>query len=168
MFPYHVFYSLLAVSCLYALLRGGAPERWGAIIYAVSALLTTAAVSPWHSRYLSIELGVLVVDLAMLAVLVLLALRAERFWPLWVSAFQIIGTAAHAIKAWDPALLRLGYAFAMSLWSYPMLLLLVAGTWCHRRRLKREGADPSWSSSCGRSAARPARAPTASSANSAA
>jgi hypothetical protein len=168
MFPYWVFYSLLAASCLYALLRGGPPERIGAGIFAISALLSTAAVSAHPIRYISIEVGVLAVDLAMLAALLALALRAERFWPLWVSALHIIGTAGHAVKAFDPEVLRLGYAFAMAFWSYPMLLLLVAGTWCHRKRLKRNGADISWSSSFARSETRPRGRPTASSTSSAA
>ena len=168
MFPDWVFYTILTSCCLYALLRGGPPERVGAIIFALSALLTTAAWSTHRTRYVSIEVGVLVVDLAMLAALVVLALRAERFWPIWVAAFQIIGTAGHAVKAWDPAVLRLGYGFALALWSYPMLLLLVAGTWCHRRRLKRLGADISWSSSFARSGAKRRAGRTASSTSSAA
>lgn len=47
--------------------------------------------------------------------------------------------------------MRWGYAFALAVWSYPMLFLLVLGTWNHQRRLTRSGVDKSWSSFSGRS-----------------
>jgi hypothetical protein len=147
------FYTLLLLSCLYAAVRGGAPERIGAAIYIVSAVLTTFALSAIPNRFYSLEVGALMVDTAMLVALAALALRADRFWPLWVTALQAIGTAAHAVKLADPTIHFVGYAFAMAFWSYPMLLVLVLGTWCHRRRLAREGADRPWSSSSSRSAA---------------
>jgi hypothetical protein len=65
------------------------------------------------------------------------------------------------VKLVDPTLVPSGYAMAMALWSYPMLLLLVLGTFNHRRRLARNGADPSWSNSSGRSATRRPPGPTA-------
>ena len=40
-------------------------------------------------------------------------------------------------------------------WSYPMLLLIVLGTFRHQQRLARFGADRSWSSSWGRSGRQP-------------
>jgi len=160
MLPVPVFYGLLALACLYALARGGAPERIGAAIFLVGAILSTAAISSGSARFISVELGVVVVDLVMLAALLALALRAERFWPLWVTALHIIGTAGHAVKAVDPAVMRLGYAFAMAFWSYPMLLILAGATWCHRRRLARFGTDRSWSASFARSAPAPRPGPT--------
>lgn len=159
MLPLPVFWALVVSTCLYALWRGGAPERIGAAIFIIGGLLSAAAISARPVRFLSIESGVLAVDLAMLAAFVVLALRAERFWPIWMTALHIVSTAGHAVKAVDPAMIRLGYAFAMAFWAYPMLLLLVAATWCHRRRLKRNGADISWSSSLNRSGPPPKPAP---------
>jgi cytochrome c-type biogenesis protein CcmH/NrfF len=63
----------------------------------------------------------------------------------------LIGTAGHTVKLVDPVVIPRAYAFVLALWSYPMLLLLVAGTWNHQRRLARFGVDKSWSSSSGRS-----------------
>ncbi|HEX8365614.1 MAG TPA: hypothetical protein VF603_10070 [Allosphingosinicella sp.] len=160
MLPVWVFYVLLAFAGLYALVAGGAPERIGALIFIVATLLSTASISAGRARFVSVEIGVVAVDLVMLAALLVLALRAERFWPIWVTALHIIGTAAHAVKAVDPAVMRLGYAFAMSFWSYPMVLILAGATWCHRRRLARYGTDRSWSASSARSAPRPRPGPT--------
>jgi hypothetical protein len=130
--------------------------------------LTQLAVAGATSRFSSVELGILAVDVVMLLGLLGLALRAERFWPIWAVAFHLISTAGHAVKVVDPAVLRWGYAFALAMWSYPMLALLAIGTWNHQRRVKRTGVDVSWSSSFDRSAATPAPLPTGSSRNSAA
>jgi hypothetical protein len=144
-FSVELFYLVLLLSCGYAGLKGGAPERWAAAIFALAAILSSIAVATPNTRYTSVEAGVLAVDVAMLAALLVLATRAERFWPLWVTALHLIGTAGHAIKLADPTVVRFGYSLALALWSYPMLLLLVLGTWRHRKRLALHGADKSWS-----------------------
>lgn len=154
MLPVELFYIILAVCCLYAAIQGGAPERIGSIIFVCAATLTTAALSAPAARWGAVEIGALVVDVAMLLALFALALHAERLWPLWVTALQLIGAAAHAVKLVSPEVIREAYAFAMAFWGYPMLLVLVVGTWNHQRRLARFGVDKSWSSSSGRSVPR--------------
>ena len=62
-----------------------------------------------------------------LAAFLILALRAERYWPLWVAALQVIGTAGYFVKLADPDVIRRAYAFALAFWSYPMLLLIALG-----------------------------------------
>jgi hypothetical protein len=88
-----------------------------------------------------------IVDLGTLAAFLVLALRAERFWPLWISALQLLGTSGHLVKLMDPGVVPRAYAFAAIFWSYPMLLLLALGTYRHQRRLKRFGTDRSWARS---------------------
>jgi hypothetical protein len=144
-------YDGLVLACwLYAMLRGGAPERIGASILFFGSALTYAAVSAPAARFASIEAGIFAVDVAALLGFLVVALCAERFWPLWITALQIIGTAGHAVKLVDPQVLRWSYAFALAFWSYPMLILLTAATWAHQRRLARVGVDKSWSSFSGR------------------
>ena len=140
-----VFAVLLLLSCSYALWRGGTPERIGAIVYLLAAFGTLAVVSGPAGRYSTVERGIVVIDLLMFAVLFILALRAERFWPIWATGLHMITTAAHAIKLTEPELMRWAYAFVLAIWSYPLLLIIVIGTWNHQRRLKRNGLDPSWS-----------------------
>lgn len=139
------FYVLLLVCCGYALLRGGAPERIGAAIYAVGTGLTVVALQEAAIRYGSVEVGALIVDMAALIAFLVLALRARRFWPLWIAALQAVGTAGHLAKLADPELMRWAYAFLLGIWSYPMLLLLAIGTYNHQQRLRRFGSDPAWS-----------------------
>ena len=159
MLPVELFYIILAVCCLYAAIWGGAPERIGSVIFVSAAILTTAALSAPAARWGAVEIRAFAVDIAMLFALFALAIFAERLWPLWVTALQLIGAAGHAVKLVDAEVIREAYAFAMAFWSYPMLSLLVFGTWNHQRRLARFGVDKSWSSSSGRSGMRPPTGP---------
>lgn len=161
MLPVQIFLAILALCLGYAALRGGAPERLCAAIFAMAYILSIIAQSGPAVRFQGVEVGVLAVDVAVLLALLALAIRADRLWTLWVAALQIIGTAGHAVKLADPEVLRSGYAIALALWAYPQLLLLLLGTWNHRRRLARSGADPSWSNFSGRSATRRPPGPTA-------
>jgi hypothetical protein len=160
MFDGKLYYVLTVLCWMYALVRGGLPEKIGASILTVGSVLSVAAISGWPVRYGSLELGVFLVDLATLAGFLVLALRAERYWPLWLTALQIIGIAAHAVKLLDPGVIGRAYAFAMQFWGYPMWLMIALGTYRHQQRLVRNGVDPSWSTFSARSARVPPRGPT--------
>lgn len=141
-----VYYLLLVACWAYAVIRGGQPERLGASFLAIFSVLTAAAI-PDATRFRFLEIGALVVDLLCLAAFVMLALRADRFWPLWVAALQLLGVASHGVKFSEPDLIPTTYSFMLSIWSYPMILLMIIGTWRHQRRLARYGVDRSWSTS---------------------
>ncbi|MET1111672.1 MAG: hypothetical protein ABWX67_09125 [Allosphingosinicella sp.] len=159
MLPVPVYYALFAACGLYVLLRGGAPEKVGTVILAVGSILSVAAVSSPSGRFGAVEVGVLSVDIVTLLAFLVLALRAERYWPLCVTALQAIGTSGHAAKLLDPGVIRSAYAIVLSLWGYLMLLLIAIGTWNHQRRLAKFGVDKSWSSSSGHSARLPPTGP---------
>jgi hypothetical protein len=160
MFSVPFYYALLVLCWAYALLRGAAPERVGATILLAGSLLTLATVSSRARSYSSVEIGVLLVDAATFVAFLILALRAERFWPIWVTALQFLGMSGHVVKAADPDTIPRAYAVAAIFWSYPMLLLIALGTWRHQRRLALYGADKSWSTSSARSAQAPPGGPT--------
>jgi hypothetical protein len=157
--PAHFYFAILAACCVYATLRGAAPERFGAAIFVVASILSFAVVSSPSARFGSLEVGVFAVDATVLVSLLVLALRAERFWPLWAIALHLIETAGHAVKAIDPLVIPKAYAFVLAFWSYPMLALLVLGTWNHQKRLAKNGVDKSWSTSSGRWDRRPPDGP---------
>jgi hypothetical protein len=140
----YVFLVLLVACCAYAFVRGGAPERMGMAIYAAGSVLTYAAVSAPPIRFKGVEVGVFIIDVCVLASFILLALRANRFWPIWVSALQGLGVLGSLAMLVHPRVIPWAYAVVLSIWSYPILLLMAAGTHGHQRRLIRNGADPSW------------------------
>jgi hypothetical protein len=151
-----IFFNLLLFGCFfYAWLRGGGPEKAAATIILVGSLATPLLTPGLAVRFSSVETGILLVDIVALLALLLVALFAERYWPLWVVALHIVGMAAHGVRMVDPTIMRWAYGFAIAFWSYPMLLLIIVGTWRHQQRLARSGADKSWSSFSGPSEAKP-------------
>jgi hypothetical protein len=119
-------------------------------ILAGGSVLTLAVVSAPVGRFHSVEVGILLVDVAALVAFLVLALFAERLWPIWVTSLHAIGTAGHAVKLADPQVLGWAYHFALAFWSYPMLFLLALGTWNHQKRLAKRDVDKSWSNSSDR------------------
>lgn len=140
-----VFNLIQVLASLYAFVRGGAPERLAGALLLIAALLTRLFFLASISPYIGIEAGILAVDLLLLVALVTLALRADRFWPIWLAALQALGTAAHIAKAIDPGVVSLAYAILLSVWSWPMVLILAVATLRHQRRLATFGRDLDWS-----------------------
>ncbi len=140
-----VFAALLALSVLYALARGGAPERLAALAYLAAYVATLAIALHKHDAFHSMEWGVLSVDLVLAAALLALALRANRYWTLWAASIQIVGIAAHLAKLLVPEILAPAYAVTLIVWSYAAIPLLIGGSLRHRQRLSNGGFDTGWS-----------------------
>jgi len=145
------FYLILLICCSYAYIRGGGPERAGASIFLVATILTAVVLPSVNIRYRGVEIGLLLVDVAMLLAFLAVAVRAERFWPLWMTAMQGVEVMSHIAIKLSPDIVPWAYWNAVVLWSYPMMLVLVLGIHRHRRRVAELGADPSWKNSSGRS-----------------
>lgn len=137
-----LFRLLLAVVVIYALVRGHRDERMVAYICVLGALVSHLLVSPLSERYDDVELGVLAVDIGVLIGFVAVALRSERFWPLWVAGLQLTTVIGHALKGIQSDLLPHAYGAALQFWSIPILFILFFGTWRTARRWP-PGADHS-------------------------
>ena len=134
--PFHRFIPLLAAVCLYAWLRGGPDERIVAATCLIGTVATLLAISPLHQRYAGVEKGLMLVDFGVLAGFVVVALRSERFWPLWVAGLQLTTSIGHLLKGVDQDLLPRAYGAALQFWSYPILLILAVGTYRRHRRVQ--------------------------------
>jgi uncharacterized membrane protein YecN with MAPEG domain len=137
MLPPLIFWILLLFVFVFALVRGRTDERIAAGACLVATLVTHFILGPMKLQYDSIEPGLAAIDAGMLAVFVALALRSSRFWPLWVAGLQLTMSMAHVFKAVDFTLLPRAYAAAAVFWSYPILLIILVGTW----RTSRKGAQ---------------------------
>jgi hypothetical protein len=123
-----VFLLALLTTCWFAVVFGGNSERCGAAIIFLGAILSLPAATLFGSRWESPEYGVLAVDVLALIALLALALRSNRFWPLWVTSFQAIAVVTHLATMADHLILPRAYAIAQPFWGYPMLLALALGT----------------------------------------
>ena len=143
LFPirFFLFESLILGSTLYALLRGGAPERSVGFMLMIAWLLSV--VMSHHNGWGHFHVEVFLIDLALFAGLYLLSLFTSRYWPLWMCAMQgltVLGHALALLASADAA----GYAIWTQFWGYPIQGLLIVATRRHQRRLKLHGADPAW------------------------
>jgi hypothetical protein len=128
------FRILLTFVALAAFLWGRRDEREAGVILVLGVIATHLVISPLKSRFHGIEANVLVVDLVVFAGFLWVALRSERFWPLWIAGLQLTGILGHLLKAAQLNLFFKAYAAAMVFWSYPIVLILAIGTWRGYRR----------------------------------
>lgn len=139
-----IFSAVLLLASLFAVLRGGTPERIVGVALMLAFGASIGMQQPLASRFVSVEWGIFVSDLVLLFVLLGVALYADRFWTLWLAAFHTLGTGGHLVRGLDHGIEPIAYAILLASWSYPMILLLVIGTARHARR-RRLGDARDWS-----------------------
>ena len=131
------FRVLLALVVLYAFLRGTRDEQHVGLICVIGTLATQFVLSPLDERFESIEMLALAVDAAVLAGFLAVALRSERFWPLWIAGLQLTTIVGHLLKGLESDLLPRAYGAAIIFWAYLIVIILAVGTWrSHRRKLE--------------------------------
>lgn len=135
--PSAYFIVLLLVSA-YAFIRGRSDERIAASICILASVASVIAMSPLAGRYSQVEVGVLLVDVLTLVGFTYVALRSDRFWPLWIAGLQLTTLVAHVLKAIELDLVPHAYAAAARFWVYPIFLIIVVGTWRSHHRAREE------------------------------
>jgi hypothetical protein len=129
------YYTLLALVSAFAFWRGRTDERVAAAICIIATFASNIVYEPSHG-YGGVEVGIFLVDAATLAGFTVIALRSERYWPLWLAGLQLTTVFAHAMKAIQLDLMPQAYAAAARFWVYPIFLIIVIGTWrSYRRRM---------------------------------
>ena len=138
-----IFFWLWLSICGYGLIRGGAPERLVALIFLAAAPLSRLAYLYPVNRFSSVEPALFAIDATVLALLVWIALRADRTWPVWQAALQLILVGIHLAVWLKIQEHRWVYQIAAFAIAYPMLAVLLVGTWRHRQRLTQSNANAS-------------------------
>lgn len=138
------FVTILLVALAYAARRGGAPERAMAAVLLVMLLTDQVLHLFVPVRFLSVDTGHLIIDVAAAAATLAIALTAHRFWPMIAAALQFLPLLAHSTRAIEVDLHSAAYLTMQVAGSWPLAPLLVAATWRHQQRLRRNGSDPSW------------------------
>ncbi|HEY8592527.1 MAG TPA: hypothetical protein VIL42_06645 [Sphingomicrobium sp.] len=129
-----LFRILLACVAVAAFLWGRRDERVAGAVLVLGVIATHLVISPLASRFHGFETNVLVVDLLVFAGFLWVALRSDRFWPLWMAGLQLTAILGHLLKAVHVDLFFKAYAAAMVFWSYPIVIILGVATWRGYRR----------------------------------
>ncbi len=121
--------ALLVITSLLAVIRGGLPERLAMAAVVIGSLLTPL-VQNW-SNLNAPQWGIMVVDAACLAALVVLTWRYDRPWLPWAAAFQLITVVTHVGYALNLDILSRAYLSTSYLLFFGVLSAIAWG--CVRR-----------------------------------
>lgn len=116
--------------CGVALRWGGRDERIAAVGFLLAVVATNVTTD---GAYTHTETGVLVVDVITFFGLLALALRSDRFWPMYAAAFQLVGTTIHFASLSQTGDFSWAYYIALIFWTFPVFIALAAGTWLEGR-----------------------------------
>ena len=89
---------------LAAFIRGGAPERWGAVV-----LMTSWFVSPLVDNHHGFRYGLLAADFLTMLGYLAVALSYRRLWAFAATASQLLAVLTHVIAH---------YSVGVGTWSY--------------------------------------------------
>ncbi|WP_210357504.1 MULTISPECIES: hypothetical protein [Sphingomonas] len=139
------FTLLLLATVALAGWRGGQPEKIVAGMFVLAYVATMAGYSGMPARFARIEPYVAAIDIAVLAGVTVVLLRADRFWPIAAFAAQGVAVLTHLIKLIDPGIVRQAYAIALAAPGWLAVLILLAGVVRHARRAAIFGRQRDWS-----------------------
>lgn len=120
-----VFGILMFVSCLPALLWGGWEGRRICLMFVVAALATYIGATTFKTQ-ISLAHSTVMVDFVLLIGLAHLAAKTDRYWPLWICAFQALSVISFLTWEIVPNTPRL-FKAASAVWSIPQLIVLCVG-----------------------------------------
>lgn len=144
--------SLVLLTCFLAAIVlgwawkfGGGPERRSALAISTWVVLgfiyhPVTVVSSFHE----VDTGLLAFDSALSVCLTVIALSANRVWPLFAAGFSVIPLVGHFAVAVEDQSVSRAYWAMNQIPFYLLLLALLAGTAAHRRRCADGSALVDW------------------------
>jgi hypothetical protein len=126
------FIFALLLCAAYGSAAGGRTGKAGSAIF-LTATALTAAGAMLNPTWASTSYAVFAVDSGCLLLLAALAVKSNRFWPIWATGFQLVAVATHIATIWVPDIVPKAYQAILSFWSIPILWVMVAGTRKDRR-----------------------------------
>lgn len=123
------FYLLLSSVVALAMWRGRRDEKMAAATCVIGTVLTVYAGDALPVRFATFDQLAFLVDLGVLFAFLGIALRSERYWPVWVAGLQLTATTVHPMMVISPDLPGKVFGAALAVWSYPILILIAVGAW---------------------------------------
>lgn len=124
--PHWVWPTALFAVCALAVSRGRDEERLAAGANLASWALTVFA---YRVGYQETQWAILAFDAAQFGVLLWIAMRSRRHWPLFAAACGLLQVVTHMANAIDPIVTGWAYITAGIIWSYLILIAIGYGAW---------------------------------------
>lgn len=138
------YYGVFAFAIVFALWKGGEPERYGIVMLLVGFFVQATAYGVTKVRFESVDPASLLVDLVNLVGFTAIALNAKRYWPLVAAALQLLAVLTHFARFVELEITPLVYSVMRTLPTGGVIVLVIMGTAFHIVRLKRWADDPAW------------------------
>jgi hypothetical protein len=118
--------AVLLSVCVGALLKGGWEERITALgLLANVAFTVILRDRSWpHLQWAGFE-----ADILFFALILAIALRSRKYWPLAAAAFALLDVVTHVAKLIDANVAQWAYFTAIVIWTYALFVALGVGTW---------------------------------------
>ena len=139
--PQQIWTAAMLTVAAYALWRGGWGERtiaWGMVVDSLTSGIVQNT-RDWGAPQWA-DLGI---DILYLIVMVGVALKSARMWPLWAAGFQLVSVIVYFARIADMKVGAFAPYLATVIWSYLILVVIAIGTWLHGRDRSLGGAVPS-------------------------
>lgn len=122
-----------------AIWKGGFEERLVAVCF-----LLALAVTIFFRDYSwpDIQWGAFVADTALFVVLLVISLRAAKYWPMAAASIQLLAVITHIAKLMDVGMGQWAYITAGVIWSYALMIAMSIGVWnCWKKQRYRAGTE---------------------------
>lgn len=138
MVMFYLFWILTVACWVYALRCGGLTARWGFVLFVLGVVATMFAQGLADRQGLEpiwtgVNLPLFLVDFLYLVGLYVLALKSDRYWPIWSAGFQLVSVLTHLGPLIDPETRPTLYRGLESVWVLPILLTMIIGIAKDRR-----------------------------------
>lgn len=125
--------------CTIAAVRGRNEERLAAGGMLAAWALTMVV---YRTQGQQTEWGILIIDLALLGLLVGIALRSSRYWPLFAAGFHLLAVVTHVARSVDSSVTGWAYITAGIIWGYLVVFAVGYGAWTAPRRGQANAPTP--------------------------
>lgn len=128
--------GFIVLISLFALTKGGRPERIGAATILGGWFLSILAQT--YVGYTSMQWPVLIIDVIALVIFVALVWKSPRSWPVWASAFQLLAIASHVMVLMKLRPEISAFYTVINMAGYGIIIALGVGTffaWQERRAI---------------------------------
>ena len=130
--------TVIAVGAI-AFWRGRRDEQLAAGVMLAAWALTMVVE---RTKFAQIEWGVLAVDIAALAAFIWIALRSNRYWPLFAAGFHLLAVVTHVARIAQPSVGGWAYVTGEIIWGYLLAIAIGYGGWTAARNAGAMGEAP--------------------------
>jgi len=128
--------AFMVIVGMFALLKGGEPERIGAGAYLMAWFASVLVQS--NAGLLGVQWAMFAIDIAVLLVFIAMVWKAPRSWPVWACALQLLTVTSHVMLMMKLPTPISAFYTVVNMTGYGIMLAIAVGTfwaWQERRAI---------------------------------